>query len=176
MHPAQWLRVAGLAFGGTQADDLIGQDWPASRLLLGHLIARVAFEPGHKADGALVQLVKPGIIQVGPVKDQEIARLKAQVLDGLEVMGFAVRDQDTLGQQAGEDGMQLNGPLADPKLGPGKHRRAQVNGGGIDDFDRRGLLRQWRQLGGDPLIQPIIGLFENDGRALLIGVGQGGTL
>ena len=110
MHPAHWLRVAGLALGGTQADDLIGQDWPGSRLLLDNLIARVAFEPGHKPDGVLVQLVKPGIIQVGPVKDQQIARLKAQALHGLEVMGLTVRDQDTLGQQAAEDGMQLDGP------------------------------------------------------------------
>jgi hypothetical protein len=33
-----------------------------------------------------------------------------------------------------------------------------------------------RDLGGDPLIQLIIGLFEDDGQALLISVGQGGTL
>jgi hypothetical protein len=88
----------------------------------------------------LVQTVQPGIIQVGPVKDQQIARLEAQVLDYLPVMGLAVGDQDTLGQQPGEDGVQLDGPLAGPKLGPGKDRGAQVNGGGINDLDRRGLL------------------------------------
>jgi hypothetical protein len=32
------------------------------------------------------------------------------------------------------------------------------------------------QFGGKPLVQLIIGLFEDDGGALLIGVGQGGTL
>jgi hypothetical protein len=39
-----------------------------------------------------------------------------QVLDSLAVMGLAVGDQDTLGQQPGEDGVQLNGPLAGPKF------------------------------------------------------------
>jgi len=37
-------------------------------------------------------------------------------------------------------------------------------------------LGLWRQRGGEPLIELIIGLFEDDGRSLLIGVGQGGTL
>jgi hypothetical protein len=91
-------------------------------------------------------LVKPGIIQVGPVKDQQIARLKAQVLDGLEVVSLAIGDQDAPGPQPGEDGVQLDGPFAGPKLGPGKDRGADVNGGGIDDLDGWGLLGLRRQL------------------------------
>jgi len=97
MHPAQWLRITGPALRGTQADDLIGQNRAGSCLFLDNLIASVAFEPGHKPDGVLVQAVQPGIIQVGPVEDQQITRLKAQVLHGLEVMGLAIGDQDTLG-------------------------------------------------------------------------------
>jgi hypothetical protein len=31
------------------------------------------------------------------------------------------------------------------------------------------------QIGRDPLVQLIIGVFEDDGRMLFIGVGQGGT-
>lgn len=87
-----------------------------------------------------MQLVQPGIIQVGPVKDQQIARLKTQVLDGLKIMGLAVGDQDALGLQPYEHGVQFDGPLAGPKLGPGKDRDAQVNGGGVDDLDLRGLF------------------------------------
>jgi hypothetical protein len=117
-----------------------------------------------------------GIIQVGPVKGQQIARFEAQVMDGLEIRGLAVADCDALRQQPGEHGMQFNGPFAGPKLGPGKDRSAQVDGGGIDDFDLRGLLGLWRQRSGDPLIQLIVGLLEDNGRALLIRVGQGGTL
>jgi hypothetical protein len=82
-----------------------------------------------------VQSVKPGIIQVGPVKDQQIDRFKAQALDGLEVVGLAVGDQAALAQQPREDGMQSNGPLAGAELGPVKGRGAQINGSGIDDFN-----------------------------------------
>ena len=140
MHPAQGLRIAGLALGRTQADNLVGQDRAGSRLLLDNLIAGVAFEPGHKPDAVLVQLVKPDIIQVGPVKDQQIVRLKVQVLNGPAVMGLAVGDQDTLGQHLGQHGMELDGPLESSELGPGKDCGAQVNGGGIDNFDLRGRL------------------------------------
>jgi len=54
----------------------------------------------------LVQAVQPGVIQVSQIKDQQIAPLEAQVLDYLPVMGLAVGDQDTLGQQPGKDGVQ----------------------------------------------------------------------
>ena len=91
-------------------------------------------------------------------------------------MGLAVGDQDALGQQPGEHGVELDGPFAGPELGPGKDRGAEINGRGIDDFDLRGLLGLGGQFGGDPLVELIIGLFEDDGGALLIGVGQGGTL
>ena len=72
--------------------------------------------------------------------------------------------------------MEFDGPFAGPELGPGKYGGAEINGSGIDDLDLRGLLGLGGQLGGDPLVQLIIGLFEDDGGALLIGVGQGGTL
>jgi hypothetical protein len=61
-------------------------------------------------------------------------------LNVLEVMGLAVGNQDTLGQQSGEHGVQFDGAFADPKVSPGKDRGAQVNGGGINDFDLRGLV------------------------------------
>ena len=75
--------------------------------------------------------VQPGIIQVGPVEDQQITRLKAQVLHGLEVMGLAIGDQDALGKQPGKHSVQLNSPLRVPSSAQGK-TGAQVDGGGID--------------------------------------------
>ena len=71
--------------------------------------------------------------------------------------------------------MELDGPFTAPELGPGKDAGAEINGSGIDDFDLRGFLGLSGQLGGKPLVQLIIGLFEDDGGALLIGVGQGGA-
>jgi hypothetical protein len=148
------------ALRGIQADKLVGQDRPTSPGFLDHLIAGVGFQSSYKPNAVLVQLIQPGIIQVGPVKDQQNTQLKAQILDGLAVMGLIIGDQDALGQQPGENGVQLDSPLAGPKLGPGKDRGAEVNGGGLDDFDWRSFLGLRGQFGGEPLIQFIIGLFR----------------
>lgn len=56
-----------------------------------------------------------------------------------------------------------------------KDRCTQVNGSGIEDLDLRGILGLGGQFGGTPLFHFIVGLFEDDGGALPIGVGQGGT-
>jgi hypothetical protein len=88
-------------------------------------------------------------------------------------MGLTVGDEDALGQHLGEHGVEFDGPFVAPELGPGEHRGAQINSGGIDDFDFRRLLRLLRQFSGEPLLQLIIGLFKDDIRALHIGVGQG---
>ncbi len=64
-------------------------------------MAGVAFEPGHKPDTILVQLVKPG--RLGQRSTD--AWLEAQVFEGLEVMGLAVGDQDALGQQPSKHGV-----------------------------------------------------------------------
>jgi hypothetical protein len=91
-------------------------------------------------------------------------------------MGLTVGDEDAWGQHLGEPGVELDGPFAAPELGPGKDAGAQVNGGGIDDFDFRRLLRLLRQFSGEPLVQLKIGLFKDDGGTQLIGVGQGRAL
>ena len=108
-----------------------------------------------------MQLIKPGIIRIGPVKDQQIVRIEVQVLDGPAVMGLTVGDEDALGQHPGQDGVEFDGPFAGPELGPGKDAGAEVDGSGIDDFDIRRLLRLGGQFGGEPLIQLII--LKNDG-------------
>jgi hypothetical protein len=40
--------------------------------------------------------------------------------------------------------VELNGPFAGPELGPGKNGSAEINGGGIDDFDLPYILGLWR--------------------------------
>ena len=76
-------------------------------------------------------------------------------ISGSVIMGLAVGDQDALGQQPGEHGMELDGPLAAAEFGPGKDRSAEIDGGGIDDFDGRGfgdpeLLSQLSDRGQSP--------------------------
>lgn len=176
MDAAQEFKVTGLPLRGTQPDNLVGQDRAGSRPALDHLIAGVGLEPGHEPDAGLVQAIKPGIIQIGPVKDQQVVRLEVQVLDSPAVMGLAVGDEDALGQHPGQNGVEFDGPLASPEFGPGKDAGAEVDGSGIDDFDLRRLLRLGGQFGGESLVQLIISLFEDCRGALLIGVGQGGAL
>ncbi len=79
------------ALGGPQPDHLIGQDRARGRSAL-----------DHKPDATLVQLVEPSLIQVGPVKGQQIARLEVQVLSQ-PVMGLAIGDEDAQRQHLGED-------------------------------------------------------------------------
>jgi hypothetical protein len=82
-------------------------------------------------------------------------------------MGLAAGDEDPLGQHPIEYGVELDGPFAGPELGPGKDAGAEVDGSGIDDFDLRRFLRLGGQFAGEPLVQLIIGFFEDDGGALL---------
>jgi hypothetical protein len=80
----------------------------------------VGLEPGHKPDTILGQLIRPGIIQVGPVKDQQVVRLEVQVLAGLAVMSLAVGDQDTLGCNPVRMVWSLMAPLRVRNLAQGK--------------------------------------------------------
>ena len=95
--------------------------------------------------------------------------------DRLAVTGLAVGDDDAFGQHLGEHDVEPDGSFAAPELRPGKDAGAEVYGG-IDDFDLWGLLGLLRQFGAEALIGLIVVLFKYGGRAVLIGVGQGGTL
>jgi hypothetical protein len=86
-----------------------------------------------------VQPEEPGVVQGGPVKDEQIARLEAQVLDGFLVMGLAVGDDDAVGQLPGEHRVELDRPLPAAECGPGKDRGTELDGGGVADLDLRGL-------------------------------------
>jgi hypothetical protein len=88
-----------------------------------------------------VEPVEPGIIQVGPAKDQQIVRHEVHIVDGPAVMGLTVSDEDALWGIISVSTVWIDGPYAGPELGPGKQRGAQVNGGGIDDFDLWRLLQ-----------------------------------
>ena len=125
MDSAQEFRIIGLPLRGTQSDSLVGQDRAGSRPALDHLIAGVGLEPGHEPDAVLVQAIKPGIIQIGPIEDQQIVRLEVQVLNGPAIMGLAVSDQDALGQQPGEDGVELDGPFCGSGTWPRERLRCR---------------------------------------------------
>lgn len=159
-------------------DDLVRQDQPRSSYFLGvaHLVAGAGFEPGHKPDAPLVQAVEPGIVQISPVKDQQITGVEVQLLHHGAIVGFTVGEDHALRQHIGQHCMELNGPLAGPKLGPGEDAGAEINGGGVNDLDLRAVLVIPVQVGGDSFQELIVQLFKNQGRPVFVGLRQGGTL
>lgn len=78
---------------------MVGQDRLRNPLLLDNLKAGVALQPGHEPDALVVVMIKPGMVQVVPVKDQQVAGFELKTLDGPAVMGQAVGDEDALGQK-----------------------------------------------------------------------------
>jgi hypothetical protein len=46
-----------------------------------------------------METIKPGIVDIGPIDDQQVARLKLHLFGGVEIVGVAVREDDALGQQ-----------------------------------------------------------------------------
>lgn len=111
-----------------------------------------------------------------PVKDQQITRLKLHLFDCGEIVGFAVRKEDTAGQQVGQHGMEFDRTLPGSELGPRKDTGAEIDGGGINDLDLWINLLMTGHVGIYPLQQLLIGLFENHGRAVFFSFCQGGTL
>jgi hypothetical protein len=68
-----------------------------SNVMLMHLLGPHSNRPVGRPPKSGIQVRIVGIIQVGPVEDQQIVRLEMQVLNGPAVIGLAVGDQDALG-------------------------------------------------------------------------------
>jgi hypothetical protein len=86
---------------------------------------------------ALMEAVQPAEVQVAAVHDVESARLRQQQIEQMDVGALAVGEVEEAGNRATqvEQGVQLDGPLGGLEPRPGKHRQAQVNGGGIQGID-----------------------------------------
>lgn len=65
----------------------------------------------------------------------QVVGLVLETPDGPAVMGLGVVDEDALGQNLDEHGVQLDGPLAGPKFGQGEDRGTERAVGGADDLD-----------------------------------------
>ena len=71
--------------------------------------------------------------------------------------------------------MKLDGPFPSPEIGSGENRGAEINGGGIEDFDL-GVDRLFTcHFGIYPLQQPVISLFENSLGTLPVRIAQSGA-
>src|SRR3990170_3186320 len=61
-----------------------------------------------------------------------------KMIQNVDIVQFSVGNQDEFGNVALEiqQRMQFDRPFGAPKLGPGKERKAQVDGGGVQGVDR----------------------------------------
>ena len=78
-------------------------------------------------------------IQVSVIHDVVGTGTRNQVVQGVDIVQFSVRDQNELGNGAVqvEQGMQFDCPLGTAEARPGEDREAQVDGRGIQGIDGR---------------------------------------
>ena len=99
MDPPQRLRINSETMTRAETNHRIGQHQVGrgdSPVFHNH-IAGVGFQPGHEPDFLAVEAIKPGIVDLGPIDDQQIARLKLHLFGGKEIVGVAVREDDAVG-------------------------------------------------------------------------------
>ena len=93
---------------------------------------------GDEESPALMQPMPPGEVEVAAIHDVERASFPDQLVEDVDVMNTACRDNDDGGKVAleGQQGVEFNGGLVPPKRGPWKQRETQVNGGGVQRIGR----------------------------------------
>ena len=71
-------------FYGFQADRLVRAETscPVMLMTLQDGVLTVGFHPGHEPDAALVEVVQPGVVDVGSIENDGRARIEVKVLAG----------------------------------------------------------------------------------------------
>ena len=138
--PVNLFRVFFLHDGSREGNDLIALN--AGGLVDGPgieaLSAEVGFRPGHEEGRCLLDPVKPAEIQIGPIHNVNSPRLEDQIVEDVDVVNLPRRHDDDGRDVAPEiqKGVQFDGALVFPELGPGKQGQAEIDGGRIQDVDR----------------------------------------
>ena len=143
-HTSQRLRVMMLALIPCQADQLItlqatrGVDW------CGGFSIEPEILPGSddKATALPVQVIQPFEIQITSIHDVDTACQNRDHIQNLYIMGLAIGNMDKSGDRALQihHRVKFDGGLLLSKLRPWKQRQTQINGRGIQDFNRFGHL------------------------------------
>jgi len=134
-HASQRNR-AGPALGAGQLDGLVtGQvlsslDSPA----LKHAVPGIALLSGDEENSAIIQLVIPSVVGVATIKGNDRSGRQRQCATRRDIVGLAVGDRDKGRQHTRvvQSDMQFDRALGLAEPGPGKHRKAHINGRGVE--------------------------------------------
>ncbi len=101
VHPAQ-LYGDAIRLCALDLDELVRGDTqaPVHRKALFDPVARIALEARNKPGILEMNLVQPAVIIVCPIDDQNAVRLQAELSGHLDLVSFAIGNDDTAGNVA----------------------------------------------------------------------------
>lgn len=88
MDPPQRLRINGETMIRAETNHLISQHrfGRGDYSVFHNRLAGVGFQPGYEPNPLAVEAIKPAIVDIGPIDDQQIARLKLHLFGGGEIV------------------------------------------------------------------------------------------
>ena len=139
---------------------------------------QVFFGSGDEEGSLRVQSVKATKVEISPIEDVERACFEAKLIEDVDVVNFASRDNDYSGKVASqvEQCVQFDSGLVTSKLGPREEREAQIDGGGVQcisilfQFDSKRFVGVKSQ---SLLNQHLSEVGEDAPVAFFVGIGQG---
>ena len=98
----------------------------------------IAFGTGNEKRFCLLQDVESPKVEITAVHDVVGAGHGYKMIQDIDVVQFSIGNQDEFGNVALEiqQRVQFDRPFGAAKLRPGKQRKAQVDGGGVQGVDR----------------------------------------
>ncbi len=98
--------------------------------------------PDYKSTALTMQVIQPLEIQVSPIHNVDTSCQNRDHIQDVHIMGLAIGYMDKSGDRTLQIHyrVKFNGGLLPAKLGPWKQRQTQINGRGIQNFNRFGYL------------------------------------
>lgn len=140
-HPAQGARVVFARRKPAQHPGLVAHHLRRGSVhwvRVAPLELGIALGPRHKECLGLVDDIQPSEVQIAPIQQVKRARLEVELVQRIDLVRFAVCDVNETGDIAPQvqQRMQLDGRFGGAKRCPGKHRQAQIDGGGVERIHR----------------------------------------
>ena len=138
----------------------------------------VAFGAGDKEGRGLMGRIKPFEIQIPPIDNIESSRFEDQLIEDIDVVNFAVSNNDKGGNTSSEiqKSVQLHSAFVNSEFGPREKRQTQIDGsrvqsvGGLIQLDAKGVVgikptslgnENLGKVGIDPPIPDLIGMSQS---------------
>ena len=140
-NPTELIRVEVFALSSVQANRLIATQptGTVDRSRFDHIEAHVFLGPGDEEGPLQMDAIQTHEINIGTVHDIDASRFDGDVVKEVDIMHLSVCDADEHWDRAAQLHLRvhLDRRFRLTECCPGKHRKTQINGGGIqcvDDF------------------------------------------